>query len=86
MNSLVQRLSGVVNGRMSNARPHPGPLPQEREDRSLINGSSSVVLDCVRFSKTASKATTALCVHEISEAFRTFTLSPGERVGVRVSV
>jgi len=56
-----------------NVRPHPGPLPQERENHSSRFGNADA-LDCTAVS-SASDQKAAM-----------FSLSSGERAGVRASV
>ena len=71
---------------MSKARPHPAPLPQERENRSTVAGETgrAQLFGC---SKTKwSVAEFAPVAYEFASRTDTCSLSPGERVRVRASV
>ncbi len=71
---------------MRNARPHPGPLPQEREKHSP---PVIVVIpsDCKRCSGTQlDEAAIASVTHASPNRAASPSLSPGERAGVRASV
>ena len=66
--------------------PSPGPLPQKREDRPAVAGESErprfFVRRIVKINWTAIAPTQC----EISRSTDDFSLSPGERAGVRASV
>jgi len=71
---------------MKNARPHPGPLPQERENGSPVSGDGSTrgvrpTLDPHKFAAAIANTAT-----ELSDTVVMLSLSPGERAGVRASV
>jgi hypothetical protein len=71
---------------MKNNRPHPGPLPQERENRSPLLGETDTV-GCRAFAGVNwLKAATARETLKLSERADSCSLSPGERVRVRASV
>jgi len=78
--------SRIVRTREFNARPHPGPLPQERGRHSprwwkpTPQGVGAVL---ERRSSNATDATKAI---DFSTTARRFSLSPGERAGVRASL
>jgi hypothetical protein len=68
------------------ARPHPGPLPQERGRRARRLWKTTrpgVLSPSGRKGSNATDATEAI---ELSNSARKFSLSPGERAGVRVSL
>ena len=67
-------------------RPHPGPLPQEREDRSPRFGDAEVAACRATFSTNAEVGAVAPKMNELSSTGRKLSLSPRERVGVRASV
>ena len=66
-----------------NIRPHPGPLPQERENRSAVfceanaPGGRSVLETNELVAAIANRA------DEFSNPAALLSLSPGERAGVR---
>jgi ATP-dependent helicase/nuclease subunit B len=64
-------------------RPHPGPLPQERENRLPLSGDTSASIDHAPFATNKEKPATATEAGETLEGAKAFSLSPGERAGVR---
>ncbi len=68
------------------ARPHPDPLPQERESHlpRFVHAKRSGFATCLSGSNQA--AATATTEQPLGEGDASFTLSPGERAGVRASV
>jgi len=71
---------------MKNIRPHPGPLPQERENRSTVAGERgrTQLFEC---SKTKwREAEFPQVTHEFASRTDTCSLSSGERVRVKASV
>ena len=69
-----------------NARPHPGPLPQERENRSPMSGDTDALSFPNSCETKAREATIAKATSRFSDATALLSLSPGERAGVRASV
>ena len=68
------------------ARPHPGPLPPEREKRPPRSGEGVTLGPSAH---SAPKSATAVSAQRASNRFATadaHSLSPGERAGVRASV
>ena len=79
------RLSSFQTGQRE-VRPHPGPLPQERGRRSRRlwkTTSPGVGAPSGRKGSNATDATEAI---ELSNSARKFSLSLGERAGVRASL
>jgi hydrogenase maturation protein HypF len=77
VSSLEERLlrspeAPIVLLKRLNARPHPGPLPQEREERSPLS-DKSVAAD-------------SSYINRVKETFDCCSVSPGERAGARASV
>jgi zinc protease len=70
----------------SNAHPHPGPLPQERETRLPRLEKSNTPGKHPRFGIKSLKAATAHVAKIISSDAAMVSLSLGERVGVRAGV
>ena len=68
------------------ARPHPGPLPQERENHSVVASEFGHAPFAVRSDAKSPKAEMARVTTEFSEGADSCSLSPGERVRVRASV
>jgi hypothetical protein len=69
-----------------NTRPHPGPLPQERESYSPRSGYANA-LDCrAAFSAKDTTAVTSKGTSGLARDMCGCSLSPGERVRVRASV
>jgi len=68
------------------ARPHPGPLPQERVNRSPFSGDKNASGVPSRFGASLSEAAVATVLENFSNAAPALPLSPGERAGVRASV
>ncbi len=66
-----------------NVRPHPGPLPQERENLSPPPGGMDAFGFTTRFDQDGTKPATGAAADELSNSVRSFSLSPGERAGVR---
>ena len=71
---------------MMNVRPHPGPLPQERENRLQWAGDASVPVDLRHLQVDSQKTATAYQTHKFSSGVALLSLSPGERAGVRASM
>jgi hypothetical protein len=71
---------------MMNVRPHPGPLPQERENRLQWAGDASMTVDLRHHQADSQKMATAYQTHKFSSDVALLTLSQGERAGVRASV
>ena len=69
-----------------NDRPHPGPLPQERENRPPASGESSRCDGSIRFHTKTRAAEIAIEPDEFSSLDQPLSLSPGERAGVRANV
>jgi hypothetical protein len=69
-----------------NVRPHPGPLPQEREKRSAVAGEAGLYQLFVRRSINSTDAAKARRSSKFYETVHCCPLSPGERVRVRASV
>jgi hypothetical protein len=67
-------------------RPHSGPLPQERENRLPGFGSASAPGLQVRLNANFTKPATVIVPPDFLRDTDGFTLSPGERAGVRASV
>jgi hypothetical protein len=71
---------------LENVRPHPGPLPQEREKRSALSGSAGPVWCSLRLVSLINKAAIATREQRFHKGRSSVTLSSGERAGVRASV
>jgi hypothetical protein len=71
---------------MNNARPHPGPLPQERENRSTVAGKAGSAQLFKRSKTKWSEVESAQMTHTFTSRTDACPLSPGERVRVRASV
>jgi hypothetical protein len=69
-----------------NARPHPSPLPQERENRTPRFGEVDALGGRVVSSAKKQIAATTTVAVEFSEDAQSRSLCPGERVRVRASV
>jgi len=78
--STLEKSNGVY------ARPHPGPLPQERENHSPVTGDSEMTGSLALFGANDGKAVTAMTTTKFFGNAHSFPLSPGERAGVRASV
>jgi hypothetical protein len=75
-----------MNGCQMDARPHPGPLPQERGNREL---RFAVVKACGGTTAREFAGTNAALetsAGEFAGNASAFTLFPGERAGVRAGV
>ena len=72
--------------RVNNDRPHPGPLPQEREKHSPRLGHADAPGCRVIFSAKDEQAAITIATDELSNAVAPLSLSPGERAGVRAGV
>jgi hypothetical protein len=68
------------------ARPHPDPLPQEREKRSTVIGGRSRIPSAANFNALSKDAAKARAAFKHYENAHGSSLSPGERVRVRASV
>ena len=68
------------------ARPHPGPLPQERENRSQRSGDAEAPVCRTLVSTIDQKVETGRAPSELHETRDGCSLSLGERVRVRASV
>jgi hypothetical protein len=71
---------------MMNVRPHPGPLPQERENRLQRAGDASMPVDLRHPQADYQKTAAAYQKHEFSGNVASPSLFPGERAGVRAGV
>ena len=71
---------------MMNVRPHPDPLPQERENHLRRTGDASAPVDLRHPQVDSKKTATAYQTHKFSSNVALLSLSPGERAGVRASV
>ena len=71
---------------LMNVRPHPGPLPQEREKRSPRLGGADAPGCRAVFPANDEAAAIATVTNEFSNNAASLPLSPGERAGVRASV
>ena len=69
-----------------NARPHPGPLPQERVNCSPLSGDKNGVGARTHFRASLSEAAIAAAPENFPGAAAVLSLSPGKRAGVRASV
>jgi uncharacterized protein len=69
-----------------NTRPHPGPLPQERENHSAVASEFARARFVVCPQTKSEKAVIARESSEYHEVSESCSLSPGERVRVRASV
>jgi hypothetical protein len=67
-------------------RPHPGPLPQERGNRSPVADGSEMTGTRAPLGANGREAVTATATTKLSSNARSFPLSLGERVGVRADV
>jgi hypothetical protein len=61
-------------------RPHPGPLPQERENHSAVAGEFGHAQFAMRFLANSKVVKTAQETSELPESADSCSLSPGERV------
>ncbi len=64
-----------------NVHPHPGPLPQERENRHPFSRRTSMY-----FAANDPGSATAIKTNKFSRDTAWLSLSPGERVGVRAGI
>ena len=71
---------------MINDRPHPGPLPQEREEHSQRSWNPIPLGLRTVFERRPYRAPIATGAFEPSSDARNISLSLGERAGVRASV
>ena len=69
-----------------NARPHPGPLPQERENYRPLSRKTNVLCSAKKFVANEQGAAMATKTNKFSRDAALLPLSPGERAGVRASV
>src|SRR5437762_4032731 len=69
-----------------NARPHPGPLPQERVNCSPLSGDKNGVGARTHFRASLSEAAIAAAPENFPGAAAVLSLSPGERTAVSASV
>ena len=69
--------------RVFDARPHPSPLPQEREERSTTASKSRRGQIAVSFNPSSRGAAKARVTLKAYENVHCYSLSPGERVRVR---
>ena len=69
-----------------NIRPHPGPLPQERENCSPSACISNAFDNLTRFGTNHLGLETASGTYELSSNIASPSLSTGERAGVRAGV
>jgi hypothetical protein len=67
-------------------RPHPGPLPEERESQRQSLVSLADIVAVAALWVIALKSRQNLRVFVSLKAGRRFTLSSGERAGVRANV
>src|SRR2546421_6252483 len=85
--SLVQpEIDRSAEGYLMNARPHPGPLPQERVNRWPLFRDQRGIGARTHFRASLSEAAIATAPENFSNAAAVLSLSPGERAGVRASV
>ncbi len=71
---------------LMNVRPHPGPLPQERENYLPHFDDAHALGGRVPFAANDLAAACAIATNKFHIDAVWFTLSPGERAGVRASV
>jgi hypothetical protein len=69
-----------------NARPHPGPLPQERANRSPGLGDTNALSFGRAFGAMTHNAVTATMTAKLTSDCNWLSLSSGERAGVRADV
>ena len=69
-----------------NVRPHPGPLPQEREKIIPSASASNRLGDQILVAVNHLVRVVATRACELSSGVTSLSLSPGERAGVRASV
>ena len=69
-----------------NARPHPGPLPEERVIRPPLSRGQMGLCARAHFGGSLSEAAIATVLENFSSDAAAPSLSPGERAGVRASV
>jgi hypothetical protein len=84
----IQVFGGGATGQEDsglNVRPHPGPLPQERENRKSVAGGENIV-GGRGSSVNGERLVAATAMLEESESVDGYPLSPGERDRVRASV
>jgi len=77
------RRSGIS---LSEARPHPNPLPQERGEHLPPSGNNNAAGYRSILSADNIKAGTATLISELPERAARFSLSPGEGAGVRAGL
>ena len=78
--------SPIVLLKKLKARPHPGPLPQERENGFAVAGDCESVRFAAHSQAKWNPAEMALRVPNFRKSSGSYSLSPGERVRVRASV
>jgi hypothetical protein len=66
-------------------RPHPGPLPQERGNRQAISNNLALTVQLSRSGWQTQKAEIATGAQPTPKTEAIFTLSSGERAGVRAN-
>ena len=71
---------------MNNARPHPGLLPQEKENHLPRSDNEDALGGRASFTANGKMAEIARATRELHEVPDCCSLSPGERVRVRASV
>jgi hypothetical protein len=68
------------------ARPHPGLLPQEKENHLPHFGEVQLSGLAMRFSGASQAAATEIAIQKFTTSANALSLSPGQRAGVRASV
>src|SRR6266496_4380221 len=71
---------------LTKVRPHPGPLPQERENHSPVAGEFGCVRIIERPTLNSNETEMERRAAEFYKSADVPSLSPGERAGVRASV
>ena len=79
---LMQPINAAI---VMNVRPHPGPLPQEREGKAALSVKSSAPVAVAAFSPFSEKSIAQQTASALSVGGERFSLSRGERAGVRAS-
>ena len=76
----------MMNRGQIDVRPHPGPLPQERENYRPLSRKTNMLCSAKQFVANEQGAAMATKTNKFSRDAALLPLSPGERAGVRASV
>ena len=83
---MSARIITAIWRSVMNARPHPGPLPQERENHPPDSGDANLSKFSGRLMANVTGTEASTVTSNLFSDTRSFSISPGERAGVRASV